>query len=775
MEILKESFEESLPMLQKAIAECDFVAMDTEMTGLAMPQNIPRDQDSLVTRYTKVSKSASNFLVIQLGICTFTWNDSKAGYEARPFNFPCFPSSADEAKAGERFFQCQSTSLEFLINNGFDFNKWIRHGIPYLTRPEEDAYLIRKTEKEALRATSNEASRDIPIDDRNRAFMTSTTEQIKEWLQNSTEPTLTIQANNSFFRRLVHQLIRNEFNDNLNVTSQSQQRTMTISKMTDEIRAAKELAKMAQPPKLNLRRVLDMISESKKPLIGHNCFLDLMQISSQFMWDLPFELEDWKKALLGEWKTIIDTKYLATHPLISPHLVTSGLENVSQCVQQTPFSTVGPKIYMAEGFDRYPANAAADAAEAAKAVAAAKAAADTAAIAGIAPAPAKENGNQEEVKEANYHEAGYDAYITGQAFLRFAGFILKERERQSTIDNGDEVDADESGDVGSPSRKKRKIEVEGIEESTAQVAKATEDTVSEDGEVVETELEKEETLRKRQQMILDNPTQQYLENAELKDCYNLLHMMRSDIEVMNLAGPEEEPQDRPFNFLLRNLPSNYTNSTLFHLFRPLNAYRFNRVDSTSAWLLISRFPAPPPVEAGAEPVETLRSSVMLDEPEVTVPLGPLGEEYVTPLMVGDSELANKGRSLGMKSVEEAAAIEIVGWKSWYLEREASERQVREAQKALILEQDQLRQRQAEEQQRHLAQQREQREQQRQQSSKPVEGKPKAPLKRKQDDAELDSREETESETSTPTSAPATARVMTTEEAVAALEAALDAE
>jgi len=424
---------------------------------------------------------------------------------------------------------------------------------------------------------------------------------------------------------------------------------------------------------------------------------------------------------------------------------------------------------MAEGFGRYPANAAADAAEAAAAVAAAKAAADTAAMAGLAPPPVKETVDP--LKEANYHEAGYDAYITGQAFLRFAGFILKERERMSLLDNGDGMDADESDDVGAPSRKKRKVEVEDTEEPTTKDIVAADDNESEDGEMEETELEKEESLRKRQQTILDNPTQEYLENAELKDCYNLLHMMRSDIEVMNLSGPEEEPQDRPFNFLLRNLPPHYTNSTLFHLFRPISAYRFNRVDSTSAWLLISRYPAPPAVEAGAEPVETLRNSAMLDEPEMKIPLGPLGEEYVTPFMIGETEMANKGRFLGMKSLEEAAAIEIVDWKSWYLEREAAERQVREAQKALTIEQDQLRQRQAEEQQRQLTQQREQREQQRQQP-KPVEEKPKAPLKRKQDDAELDPREQTEAES---TSAPATARTLTTEEAVAALEAALDAE
>ena len=38
MEILKENFEASLPLLQKAIAECDFVAMDTEMTGKSSRQ-----------------------------------------------------------------------------------------------------------------------------------------------------------------------------------------------------------------------------------------------------------------------------------------------------------------------------------------------------------------------------------------------------------------------------------------------------------------------------------------------------------------------------------------------------------------------------------------------------------------------------------------------------------------------------------------------------------------------------------------------------------------
>lgn len=80
---------------------------------------------------------------------------------------------------------------------------------------------------------------------------------------------------------------------------------MTLKRMTDEIRLQKEQARIPKPPTLNLRRVLDMIADAKKPLIGHNCFLDLMQISQQFLWDLPAELEEWKRMLNREWDTYV--------------------------------------------------------------------------------------------------------------------------------------------------------------------------------------------------------------------------------------------------------------------------------------------------------------------------------------------------------------------------------------------------------------------------------------------------------------------------------------
>ncbi|KAF9081418.1 hypothetical protein BGX23_000908 [Mortierella sp. AD031] len=676
MEILKEEFEANLPLLQEAIANCDFVSMDTEMTGLSTPANSHRHPDSLSTRYSKISTSASEFLVCQLGICTFTWSDKLGAYEARPFNLPCFPSNDDEAKSGERFFTSQSSSLEFLLKNSFDFNKWIRHGIPYLTRREEADYIVRKTEKEA--AVANASFNDMPIDDRNRVFVNSTIAKIKEWMEISKDDkddSLTIPANNGFYRRLVHQVVRNEFNSNLHTTSNSQERTMTLRHMTDEIRQQKEEAKIAKPPKLNLRRVLDMISEAKKPLIGHNCYLDLMQISQQFLWDLPIELEDWKRALMLEWKTVIDTKYLATHPLIKEHLDNSGLEQVSLTVQKDPFATVGPKIVMAENFNRYSTNSKIEHQEAAISTAV-----DGTPI--PAPAPVPVPDKVAGYNNAKYHEAGYDAFITGQAYLRFAGFILKERQRQEEeelepswkkrrIDSSDDVsmeagsEAATDGDSVAKGAEKDSEQEKGTEEGAEKDADKVEDEDVEDGEVEETPMEKEALLEKRKRVIMENPTQDFLENNELQDYYNKLYIMRSDFPVMYLAGPDPEPEDRPWQYMLRNVPASTLSSTMFYLFRQFNPYTFTWTDDSNVWIQINRFaPAPPGEESQREPYELK-----------ALPLGRLGEDYVNPFCVGDDEQAVGGREVGV--TPEAANIEVITWKQWWDEREAQERQQRE--------------------------------------------------------------------------------------------------
>lgn len=95
--------------------------------------------DDAQTRYSKLRISASQFLVIQFGVCTFTWSDAESAYVACPFNFYIFPSG-DPREAGDRCFTCNSASMEFLMKCHFDFNKLIRGGIPYMNHSEEDKY-----------------------------------------------------------------------------------------------------------------------------------------------------------------------------------------------------------------------------------------------------------------------------------------------------------------------------------------------------------------------------------------------------------------------------------------------------------------------------------------------------------------------------------------------------------------------------------------------------------------------------------------------------------
>ncbi|KAF9974628.1 hypothetical protein BGZ73_001927 [Actinomortierella ambigua] len=684
MEILREDFERWLPDIEKAVAECDFVAMDTEMSGLASPGAIPKNIDSLHTRYNKVAANVANFLVLQLGICTFTWSDDKKAYVARPFNFPCFPASSDGGRTGERFFRCQSTSLEFLIQNGFDFNKWIKHGIPYMTRLEEAQFLTRKAEKETNRSQLT----DIKIEERNREYYENTRNSIQEWLQTSSEATHTVFAPNSFFRRLVHQIVRNDHGDNLHVTANPQARTMTLQRMTDELRKEAEEARLPKPPTLNLRRILDMISKAKKPLIGHNCFLDLMQITEQYLWELPPELPKWKEMVNAEWEMIMDTKYLASHPVIAPLMEgNTGLENVSEAVQKDPFTTVGPRIVMADGFDRY------GAAEGNQQ--------------STANPPIDEN-QQGKVKATGaakkedksspsnaYHEAGYDAFITGQAFLRFAGLAIKTKERSIQEEHRQKRRKIHHSNGGiSDTDKQDSQDSNQSEESVGDSSSSdgTSEESDEDGEIVESEEEK--------RTILSNPTFDFLNSDEIRPYYNRLHMMRSDIPVMHLDGPEPELEDRPLQFMVRNIPPSTKTSALFALFEKWNPQRFIWIDDTSCWILLkdgrmdaNDRPAASPSDTKSEPARATASNgtPVSTSLEITTPSealssqaapivreeltpGLLGEEHVRMLCTGIEDKAIQGREAGVTL--EMAKIEIISWKKWHDDREAMESQER---------------------------------------------------------------------------------------------------
>lgn len=75
MEILTNNFAEKLNFVLESVRTADFIALDTEFSGLNV--NV-EDQvhafDQVEDRYQKLKHNCSRMNAFQIGICTFKWD-----------------------------------------------------------------------------------------------------------------------------------------------------------------------------------------------------------------------------------------------------------------------------------------------------------------------------------------------------------------------------------------------------------------------------------------------------------------------------------------------------------------------------------------------------------------------------------------------------------------------------------------------------------------------------------------------------------------------------
>ena len=63
---------------------------------------------------------------------------------------------------------------------------------------------------------------------------------------------------------------------------------------------------------IGFRRVVDIISECKIPIVGHNMFLDLCYFYQNFHKELPDSFEDFCKSVGELFPVIYDSKYVSS-------------------------------------------------------------------------------------------------------------------------------------------------------------------------------------------------------------------------------------------------------------------------------------------------------------------------------------------------------------------------------------------------------------------------------------------------------------------------------
>ena len=127
---------------------------------------------------------------------------------------------------------------------------------------------------------------------------------------------------------------------------------------------------------LGFSRIINKITESGNPVLGHNMILDLAHTLNQFCGPLPEAYPDFKAMLSSVFPRVVDTKLMANTIPFKQEIFNSSLEELYKAVQAAPYSL--PAVRPAE--------------------------------AGL--------GYTEDC--GRYHEAGYDAYITGLCFIAMA-------------------------------------------------------------------------------------------------------------------------------------------------------------------------------------------------------------------------------------------------------------------------------------------------------------------------------------------------------------------
>jgi len=139
MEGTASNFEKVLADFELKLKTAEYVAIDTELTGVDIEGEGDTFDESADTRLEKICRVAERYSLIQVGF-TIVGRTEGNGHEGRLscasynlFAFPCV--SLEHNRSPE--FMCQASALRFNADHRVDFNTWIRHGIPYMTREDE--------------------------------------------------------------------------------------------------------------------------------------------------------------------------------------------------------------------------------------------------------------------------------------------------------------------------------------------------------------------------------------------------------------------------------------------------------------------------------------------------------------------------------------------------------------------------------------------------------------------------------------------------------------
>jgi len=342
MNIDKDNFDATLDKIKADIDASEFIAIDLELSGITK-QNKPTPQSFVnAGEYYEIHKSVSStFQILQVGLCTFkriAGEEKEQKYSCFPYNFFIFPEF--HGKRGEdNIIQFSADATQFLRNYKFDFNRVFYKGVPYMKKEEEQKAITFWEEYFAKQ-------KEVALTEEDQGFINKLLERVTEGIS-KLEGTESIFPVGKFVefdwkqRKLIYQELPKRFSKIVVEKQQIEGHDSLIAKYDSAAVSALEKKKKEIQGWVGFRHVMDHITKSGKPIVGHNCFLDMLFLTQSFATDLQEKTyAEFKKIVLESFPAIYDTKYVIN--TLVPTLKETNLEKVHNFVINGEFDKVHP-------------------------------------------------------------------------------------------------------------------------------------------------------------------------------------------------------------------------------------------------------------------------------------------------------------------------------------------------------------------------------------------------------------------------------------------------
>ncbi|XP_057655355.1 pre-piRNA 3'-exonuclease trimmer-like isoform X1 [Diorhabda carinulata] len=309
-EVNIQNFEELFPDIKKSLEEAKFISIDSEFSALyPLKEQSPSLFDTPNERYQKSRKNIQFVVPIQIGLTAFTFNPDTNTYLGKIYNFYVTPATFPFV---EKQFMFQSTTLNFLKYYGFNFNKFVHFGIPYINKDQE-LELRQRFKNDDVTEVQSLFQHVIT------EILHHHGQQVQKWYATAKiGDTLTLPEISEVCQKnyeisyFLHKSLRRRFKD---IWTLIENKEFVIKKVSPDdmkmLNQSRNLEEDLISDILGFGKVFRLLVSLQKPIVAHNAMQDILLLIQCLETSLPNCYKKFKKLTNNLFPKIFDTKTIS--------------------------------------------------------------------------------------------------------------------------------------------------------------------------------------------------------------------------------------------------------------------------------------------------------------------------------------------------------------------------------------------------------------------------------------------------------------------------------